>query len=739
MRRALARLLPLGWQSVFARHGLAIPLASDEQGFWDALTAELPVDRGAPGFGDFAGIRAVEPGDPARSLIFHALAHPAVHPTRRSPDRYPTPAELDAVEDAIWDAGPAPTAGALAVLAYAYRPASRTGHGQHADFVFSRTGIARVGTVAAAWDPVHRCFAHAPGPAALPSRFAVFEVEWVRADAVSAVGRPDPDDGARLFVRPIRKITGEVAFAQAHRSERLARLVDIGGVQLAQGFDAQAAPMVRSTGLVRLEAAGSSAWLHSLPAPLVRLARQHNALTGRDEVARFVVPPRRGPLGWLADGPNRRYTSLRLPQHFFTDIADALMPMGSVRDATTAYSAPRGCPTYVNIRHRVVADPLGGEPLVEFLDASTPDLEAVIDAGGYEAALFVDQVCEGCVSAHVDGRAALPALSLVCAPDFFPHADGIDLAGDELQEHFLNGNPAPLCEGRLLANPTLLQPDGTRAFGTWPGPDTVAAAISRPPVREDLDAEALSDRTSRATNHLPDAASGVFAPGWDVTYDSNGAGLFYSTDGLGSPFLEDVKLCAAANGMWPAASPDAARTFQGALKWTFETPTAIPLLDAELGWDGVPGPYFEQHDGAVHVNFADIGRADYVAAARAGQLSADRLAHLDSHELIRRMDALRLCIHSLPGGAVDPRVSRTDLWLVVARPKPADPGVYDHFQPPSALGYLFAFARTDAAHELVAPDSDRRRQRCGAVYTCIVSPTDLHWTQDGVSWHQVQA
>src|SRR5918998_3219413 len=70
------RLASSGWADLLARHGLNIR-APDLR---TELLRELAVDRSAPGFEDFAleGRRAIEPGDPARSLLFHTLASPNV-------------------------------------------------------------------------------------------------------------------------------------------------------------------------------------------------------------------------------------------------------------------------------------------------------------------------------------------------------------------------------------------------------------------------------------------------------------------------------------------------------------------------------------------------------------------------------------------------------------------------------------------------------------------------------------
>ena len=88
--------------------------------------------------------------------------------------------------------------------------------------------------------------------------------------------------------------------------------------------------------------------------------------------------------------------------------------------------------------------------------------------------------------------------------------------------------------------------------GTGPTQTTLAARDLRP--------------EHRTTTFLSDGCSDVFAPGWDVTFAEQGDTRFYATFGLGSPFPEDVKLCAAANAFWPAASPDAARPSGMALR-----------------------------------------------------------------------------------------------------------------------------------------------------------------------------
>jgi hypothetical protein len=141
--------------------------------------------------------------------------------------------------------------------------------------------------------------------------------------------------------------------------------------------------------------------------------------------------------------------------------------------------------------------------------------------------------------------------------------------------------------------------------------DTVTAIVSLPlagaPRQRPLDVGA-TERHS----HLPDGAAGVFAPGWDTSVDETGGVTHLAGYGLGSPFPEDSKLCAALSSFWPAVAPDAGRSFSQIFF------TATPLTDEEIGsvgdlpWDGIPGP---RAIGADVVEYAAFDFVDYVRSA----------------------------------------------------------------------------------------------------------------------------
>ena len=164
------RLADAGWVELLQAHGLdlrARDLAAE-------LSRPLPaVDRTQPGFGDFAleGVRGIEPGRPALSLLYHALASPEVHAYRCGDEvvpitTFPTPAEIEIVENYVFGCSP-PTVEelraradgaplAIVVVAAEYRAGDDTVHRKHADMCFSRTGVARIGTTPHTYRPRER-------------------------------------------------------------------------------------------------------------------------------------------------------------------------------------------------------------------------------------------------------------------------------------------------------------------------------------------------------------------------------------------------------------------------------------------------------------------------------------------------------------------------------------------------------------------------------------------------------
>jgi hypothetical protein len=748
VKKACDRLADKGWAALLARHGLDIgktDLAKE-------LVRPLAIDRGVPGFGDFctAGKRGIEPRRPAASLLYHAFASPDVHPTLSGQladanDAYPTLAELDAVENYIFALAPlrpgALKGAVIAVFAYEYRPAASTAHGYHADMVFSRTGVARVGTGPAAWDGPTRGFRPDPPGrsdlAVLPARYGAFIARPRPPQSKDPImGQRDQKDMLRTFYFPVHKLfagnqcvagsTLKIKFDEYHRNDKLRRIHKSGHIPIYDGFDLNAFPFIRDStnddDLVELVRRGDSVLLSPRAhKSMVRTVKQKNSVSGRNEIVRFVVPP------------------LKTHDRFESSLTIAVE------------GAARIAPEYVNIRHPVTTK-RGEQQVGDMQNLPEDEFDRlVLKKGGYEAAHYIDDSCDGSLVAIVDGLPArvadLAAYSLVTAPDFFPLSDQLEITSwvrrnfQNAQEHFSQGAPWPLCEGRMPANFELPRPDSQRpAFDD--DDESIAAVVGMPALST---ATHAPGRKKRFASHLTDAAANVFEPGWDISLAVTRSKLHYAAYGLGSPFPEDAKLCAALNSYWPAVAPDASRTFN----FQF-SPTAIPMLDGELGyhpghprvragiaksaegWDGEHGPFLETVEELDYVNYANPERSDYVSNCLRGAVTVRLTAAVDSDELIARMESLRRCIKALPPG--QDRVSTTKLWLVVAEAIPNW-----ETQPRRAKekligpGYLYVLVKTTGGK----PKRDgfrRLRVRVEHKYECQISGGALFWRRDDDPW-----
>jgi hypothetical protein len=387
--------------------------------------------------------------------------------------------------------------------------------------------------------------------------------------------------------------------------------------------------------------------------------------------------------------------------------------------------------------------------------------------GGYQAAHFVDNTCEGCVTVQAKGlkldvpdETNFAAYSLVCAPDFFPlvdQADVMDWIDRVLQrngerEHFAQGGPRPLSQRRNCINPHVLRRS----------PVGIPASVVRDPINkertETLTAIVGASRSRKSeviarsgnryddpsTAFLADAASGIFDPGWDISFSGNDDTDFFASFGLGNPFPEDAKLCAALNSYWPAVAPDATRTF-GLCPDDWGAATSIPLMDEELGyhprhpmvraglvqsapgWDGEFGPFFGPR--FTYVNYADIARSDYVSHALHGRFTLARLARIKPYAFFWRMNAIRACVHALP---VRPkRVSSTPLFLVSAmridewtkRSDRADPRL-------TGDGYLFQFAVLTGDEIFKSSELGRVRRAVRERYSCQIGLQGVCWKRE---------
>ena len=664
------RLAPLGWRDLLlavSGGGLDIRSASTTT-LAKALSAVLPqIDRSIPGFQDFAlnGQRGIEAGQPARSLLYHALASPGVllNAAGQALGGFPTAAEIETIENYVFGvATPSledlrQRAGmgnqlAIVVFAYEYRPATETVHRKQADLCFSRTGVARVGTQPAKYDAERRGFtpivAGQPHDIrVLPARYAAFiavQLKGKNADfgpmRFHTDGSAEDDgenaglsDSSRLFWVPIHKLFSgdeciagknlDVSLRATHVNEKLRRVhTEFNRLGVDGGWqepEISQSPFIFTDGLADFSNAPDLGQGLLLPEP-------HPALvapaTRNGQPVTYIVQPKGTAVVQAGQDqepvPNTLSSSLQL--------------------RTGGGSGARLAPEYVHARHRILAN--GNSR--DLNDLADP--EGAIQAGNYRALHYVDFTADGFIEPLCPELATafprrISAFSLVAAPDFFPDCDQREIlewtdttVPQALRKNLWSTRPEALCDDRIPPN---LQLKGS---GFVREDVTVTAIVS---MNGGGAAPQASLRVLPTSRHawLPDAAAGVFAPGWDVarTMALPSGPIHLATFGLGSPFPEDTKLCAALSTFWPTVAPDAARQFEPQFR------TVAPLTDEETGqtgnlpWDGVPGPRMVTVGGKTLVEYHDLAHADYVQNALDGKFSLALTAKVDTTEYERRV------------------------------------------------------------------------------------------------------
>ena len=381
-------------------------------------------------------------------------------------------------------------------------------------------------------------------------------------------------------------------------------------------------------------------------------------------------------------------------------------------------------PEFVNIRHEInPAGPVTQTPK-DLNTLSPAAFKKAMANGGHFAAHFTDDTCDGCVEAVVTGLASvsenLPAFSLITAPDFFPLADPFEF---ETDTGIIRVDP--LSKGRLPVNPTLPRPVSPTSFAFGHSDKTMTAIVGKFATGPKV---SIKGHPNRMVSFLTDAASNVFAPGWDTSRSRESVGsdvVFLTSSSLGSPFPEDAKLCAALASFWPAVAPDNGRTFgnQGIYG------NQLPMLDEELGfhpnhervksselssylgWDGECGPFFEKVSSKLHVNYVAIERSDYVSHALAGRVRVSLTANVQSEDLIDRHQALRACegILNILGNPVVCLVvfRKVDDWAAFGRGRPELNGD----------GFLLEFAELKGSRKTPS-DSVRVRKAVKKKHIC---------------------
>lgn len=336
-----------------------------------------------------------------------------------------------------------------------------------------------------------------------------------------------------------------------------------------------------------------------------------------------------------------------------------------------AQETRRPAPQYLNVRH--VLDNSG---VVNLNDR--PDLMRTIARGGFDALHYVDTTGDGWVATECPqlqraGLASIPAFCLIGLPDFLPNVTQRDLmlwwthdVPEPLQFALWAIPPYALSQTRIAANVEL-------PVGFDIDDDTLTAIVAQPEAQGAV-AQPVNGPYILQKVGLPDGSTGVFDPGWDTSmgtrYDGPTHTLkrYLAGHGLGSPFIEDAKLCAALGSYWPAAAPDATREYEPNKPLSgifYPWPTIVPLTDTEIGmvptrdgatmsWDGVRGPERRQIGDRVVVAYSDVLYVDYID--RPGTMTAALTARIDAAEYKARVLAMAAVYWSL---GIQPRSGET--------------------------------------------------------------------------------
>jgi hypothetical protein len=266
--------------------------------------------------------------------------------------------------------------------------------------------------------------------------------------------------------------------------------------------------------------------------------------------------------------------------------------------------------------------------------------------------------------------------------------------------------------------------------GFRPEDKTVTAIVSLLLAGAAQQAPLNVPETSRHA-YLPDAASGVFQPGWDIALSRTRTPdrtEHLAAYGLGSPFPEDGKLCAALSAFWPGVTPDAARTFEpnatGA-SW----PTVSPLTDEEIGrvgnlpWDGVPGAQVVKVGNRDVVEYSGFDHVDYIENALQKKFSLALTGQIDIREYRSRVLSMARVYRGLESTTVPQRAA----WSVLSfnRVSPTDPQLQEAQTQTNTMlqGTVYRFEVYRHGNQSRVPtDHRKRRVEIRELVTLFIDP-----------------
>jgi hypothetical protein len=284
--------------------------------------------------------------------------------------------------------------------------------------------------------------------------------------------------------------------------------------------------------------------------------------------------------------------------------------------------------------------------------------------------------------------------------------------------------PKALADERVAPNQKLNNLDFHPADMTLPQAgfraedDTVAAIVSMP-ATANVQSRPLIEANRNRHNWLPDAAAGIFAPGWDTSFDTTNGVAHFASYGLGSPFPEDAKLCAALSTFWPAAAPDAGRSFSEIF------PTVSPLTDQEIGqdgslpWDGITGPQKTGTATKPLIEYPDFDHVDYVETALNGRFSLKLTGAITTRNYVARVLAMARAYRAL---GVTTRKAKS-LWDVLSfrEVAPTDTELKKAQDATGVVlsGDLFLFEMYQPVEATKQPADFRRKSKAVTLHTIL--------------------
>ncbi len=778
MRETLTRLANGGWTPLFQRLGID----PDAPNLREQLLQPIPnigSIRSLAGFEELSrsAIRAIEPQKPAESILFYMLASPAVvgEADGHTFSAFPSAADIESAENLVFGIQTLSAADirtqfsgfnlAICVFAREFRQRAGTVHSAHADMVFSRTGIVRVGTDAPHWDGHKRAFsAMEPGDDSfmfrtLPCRYGVYlavqkfgdpaDFGPFRADRTTKANQvfefgsqTSKRDSSHEFWVPVHKLFSgteclrgqdlRVSLSQSHVNEKLRRihLSNMGApAPFASGFKAPAintAPFTVDTGLAEFldETEFGTGTLNAIPRPrLIEPAVLNGTPIG-------VKVPERGGLA----------ASFTIP---------ALTDKPRTVNRTGAHRAPEWMHVRTQLRSNGTERDLNEVKDVEDMVESG----RVGNADPYTARHYVDFTGDGWLAARIAGLQGhfarrIPAYSIIAAPDFYPYVSQsalLDWSMNEvpsrIRRRLWSRPPLSLCDQRVAPNLSL------RRYGApfVPEDETVSAILGLAESSRNAVPASSAPQIDRVTS-LPDGAAGFYAPGWDtsIDYDDTDSAWHLAAHGLGSPFPEDAKLCAALSAFWPAAAPDTSRSWGGQ---NFRI--IAPMTDSEIGlagapaWDGITGPRRVTINGKDHIENDDFSHVDYVKVALSNKFTMSETMKVDQATYQSRVLASHQMFMMLK------QEFSSDNFRMLSF-VPADASDIDFIATQTAAGPLaqpahkFVMVQTGGRRPLARDPQDRSRwlvqTPINATITIFVGDDgDIVFSADGGAWRPFPA